>query len=690
MKHPLIVKKLLNSVLVKRFVNRSGREEKITREQFFARLSQVLLEKTSIESNHSDKEVLIEFIKNGQIALDGRTGTSNALYKYFQRKDTTSINSIYKRLILCYLGYSVNQWDNLIEEWRRWEKLVPATDRFPVFDGVFESDDVLSYETAIYGIWEVYIKKPEGIWLTYLEITESRSVRYRSIFDEELVMGGDLHPQSMEHFAIRLFTNNSNRIFTIFGRVGRFTAIGKEALIPVCGVVNHYQEIHANPMMLRKYKKNISFEDTPFPRVLTTSRDIVDEQILVYLSQKSRLKLDFLKEDNLENINYSMLKRDGRNKFHLLKSVIGNETWVSVSRIVDDPYKMALWSWEFVFDEVSQRCNVVRKSISASRPTIYSGELKIVKESLWIEFYDADQNFKFFHGKSKPIPGSGKVIALGLSSSIHGSEANMLVSKEILMPKSSLGAALEGGSRDIYYSAFRDKAEIPPEYKMHLSMRNNAVLTYSNSFLWHSRYSRQWDAAQKYNGDYFIYTMNLYKENTLFRSTLRLDSLGLSTLYKKYEKEDTIIKYIGSAEHINKTLRLELEHQPRIYRRDNKTEEKRQFCEIKMICQDSKSPVYVGFMTDTDADSLPDCSVAIMIRADLILGEGLYNFNMSQRKDVSLDRGDGHYKEKELDILLECLQQHYGAEFKDKKDKELKLLENFFKEIGGVSFNKFK
>ena len=147
--------------------------------------------------------------------------------------------------------------------------------------------------------------------------------------------------------------------------------------------------------------------------------------------------------------------------------------------------------------------------------------------------------------------------------------------------------------------------------------------------------------------------------------------------------------YSGKSQFINKTLRIVLEHLPNYEGESNSSkwegdEKKRQFSEIKLICNERDRDAYVGLQSDTDLTGLPDCYACIAINY-----EKLKEFSNKFESDIIDFNPDSAELKKAGKLLIDNYDRDFYNAFNRHLDKKNPMQDFFNTTGGGLTFHNY-
>lgn len=398
------------------------------------------------------------------------------------------------------------------------------------------------------------------------------------------------------------------------------------------------------------------------PEQLGSNQQLVNEAI-VYLSRhQDRPVFPFTPDTvtELKNRNALALKNETRHNYTTLKrklyEVESGKAWYSFSRVISDKNRIAIFQWNFAFNDAEQKVTVNRWRIDRPDFGEYEGEVTLKHDHLYIHMRDKDRTKR----KSiiAPLPKEEEVDTLyGISSTTFPTGSSMdsqnMAVREILfyIPTNTF-EGYEIGKGFLSYEDFVKFDGVSDEQKLYLSNRKYATLSFPHPQNPQKHYYRL-NKARSFAGEYFLILRNDYiSSKSLYVTIVTIDPLSNVTLTIKLSDKLPITAYEGTVEYFANNLHMHLEIDTQEHRKQKIAN---LICDSIVIDNEETPDVFTGISVTTDRELEAEAYRFVMIKRQLLRNK--YPFEPSM---ILL--------EKEPSIILDIL-------FKEYFDK---TLEEFF------------
>lgn len=559
------------------------------------------------------------------------------------------------------------------------------------------------------GSWLFYYMQVDGTlyrnFMTFKNPNDKSAEVYYYAYGKPRMIG-KATLNNNDHLVIRLDLEyvKDQHVFTFQGIFDHFVFnYGDESIIIGSRSSLFKDKLYSSVAILRQsknkiYKQKYSNQSKRKPVQIKTAnpKDKVENELIKYMSLTTGFKTDHAKDiDIVKEKNDETLIRLGRGNFDN-KNLLKGE-WVSLSRVVAAPNKIAISYWNISKNELNGALEVIRNS---SHNKKYEGELISCKnDRLWFDLSNNLEHKKYIFGDLVGVPNTENLmIILALGTSIYKNKFSKmeedLCARELIIPISLMPRQYQIKKNRVFkmeYKDFKDKVDLPPEFLSYLSGRISSTLSFPKKGF-KSYYERQLDAA-RYENNYFVFGLDKYSNNgSLFQFTLTIDELGNAILIKGYSdniknrfnEPNAMHVYMGQAQLMNRLINIPMEHN--IHRNKRKSSHKsfrRQNLLLSLILPEKTNQphIMVGQLADTDLEGWPDSSSCIIISQKTLP-------SLSFRPCLdSIPHNSKIYAKLEKEFI-----SNYGKDFLKQFSKELVSLDFFFKETsqaGGLGFHDY-
>lgn len=400
----------------------------------------------------------------------------------------------------------------------------------------------------------------------------------------------------------------------------------------------------------------------------------IEETIIDYLASFKSFKTGTFQNFNaFEKKRDKLLENNGRKNFsEIYYPNLDEETWVSLSRAVQNPDHVAISYWTFETNELSREITATRRS---HKNVLYTGEVsQCSQDRIWFILSQSTQR-KYI------VSTYDDGVIKALTTSLERRTSETIVTREIMIPARKLPDDLyqkiQEGKKPSpirYKEDFLENDKISKEVKGFLSSRKSSVLSFpkletkfANGVAIMTDYGRK-ILFRDFEGYYFLYVRNAYKnDGSLFRCTLSVDQLGNADLRKKRPFQ----RYKGETQQFDKTLNIQFEHVSK------KGQIAKQHIQLSIIIRKGEEiPIIFGQIADVDKNGFPDCYACILIPLPKSL-----NPDGFKTKDIMMNSSE--YSD---------LNTTYTEYINDKEQLGYKPnyidIESYFTKTGSVSFKK--
>jgi hypothetical protein len=448
----------------------------------------------------------------------------------------------------------------------------------------------ISYEEHLRGGWNVYFHDASANEITkmvlWLEPYNYRNYHFRARLmvpwgEPESGMG---RIESDDSLTLEL--NDHYPFVYISAKLPSKTekSLGSMWILNAGALVNRNAVIIGNLIMVKKVnvfreedlfaagKKSVKYKENPVPAEYEDqiSESLVNE-IIVYLTRHRDNPVGRFQPNTVNQIrerNFRYIKKRARNNYSIIKKQIGKGTsenvkWYSFSRVLTEKQEIAVFEWQFSFNNARQEVIVERIRINRPDLSKYKGEVTLESDHLYVRFRDENNTKRKSFIAAFPREGD-KTRLHGISSTLfpgnQGYESSHMAIREILIYLTEMdieSLKLEDGY--LSYQDFVDFDRIIKEDKIYLNTRESSTLSFPQPINFRKNYARIIKASE-FHGDYYLIAQNKSVKDTLFfLHSFCIDQLGYVVL--KVAKENSIISsiYEGTIKYYASNMHCHLE-----------------------------------------------------------------------------------------------------------------------------------